>query len=155
MLNSRSYSREDGVINIGEEIASDVNLKDPATRIYYHQVKGAVTHMPDGAQITFRGGMYATQNAEVISYLDKIANKRGSLMYTKDEDRKQFELERAVTISDARVPAGSARASIGTGDDGKLVAITVDETAALERVTSGEETSKLVLKPGVKAALQQ
>lgn len=119
MLNSRNYAREDNVINIGEEIAPEVDLKSPKTRIYYHQVKGAITHMPDGAQITFRGGMYATQNEEVIKFLDKLADKRGTMIFTKKSSELTRDLELAA--ADARVPAGDAKAKLGQGDDGKLI----------------------------------
>lgn len=119
MLNSRNYAREENVINIGEEIAPEVDLKNPKTRIYYHQVKGAITHLPDGAQITFRGGMYATQNEEVIKFLDKLADKRGTMIFTKKSAELTRDLELAA--ADARVPAGDAKARLGQGDDGKLV----------------------------------
>jgi hypothetical protein len=51
MLNSQNYHRDENVIQIGETIASEVDYKDPNVKVYYHRIKGAQTHMPDGAAI--------------------------------------------------------------------------------------------------------
>lgn len=107
MLSSRNYMRDPDVINVGENIAPEPNLKDPNTKVYYHQVKGAQTHMPDGAAIQFLGGQFATANQEIIAFLDKIANKPGSQVYTKKEVAQQNLQELANLAEEARVPTGN------------------------------------------------
>ena len=106
MLTSANYVREEGVLNTGEEIAPEFDLKAPGVRVFRASVPNCRTHMPDGAEIRFYGGMFATANAEIISFLDKVANKRGSLIYTTAEDSLTQEL--AGASEDAARPAGDA-----------------------------------------------
>lgn len=119
MLNSRNYFRDANVINTGEEIAPEADLKDPETKIYYHQVKGARTHLSDGAEIVFRGGMFATANPEIKAFLDKIADKRGSMVFTKSVETAINEL--ATAAADAAAKSGDALTAIGTTADADLV----------------------------------
>ena len=108
MLNSRNYSSEDGVINVGQEIAPDLEaLKDPSARVYHHRVPGAQTHMPDGAAIVFRGGIFVTTNEEIIAFLDRIADKGGSMIYTKSDARIESEIKTAALA--AASPVGTAK----------------------------------------------
>lgn len=118
MLNSSNYIANDGALNTGEQLAPDLDLSDPDTKVYYHQVKGARTHMPDGMEISFRGGMYATKHPEVKAFLDRIADRQGSMVFTKTNAHIVKEI--AVTQSDAKAPAGVARV-LGKGDSGVLV----------------------------------
>lgn len=109
MLSSSNYAREEGVLNTGQVIApalTEKELKDPNLKVYYHQVKGAKTHMPDGAEIVFQGGMFATANEEIKHYLDRIADKRGSMVYTKTVAAILQEV--AAAAEDATLPAGDA-----------------------------------------------
>lgn len=113
MLSSRNYVRDEQVINIGESIAPEPDLKNPNTRVYYHQVKGAQTHMPDGAAIQFLGGQFATANPEIIAFLDRIANKPGTQVYTKKEVAQQQLQEFADVAEEARVPTGNIADAAG------------------------------------------
>lgn len=107
MLTSANYSRDENVINSGEEIAPEFDLKAPGVKIYRASVPNCRTHLPDGAEIRFRGGMFATANPEIIAFLDKIANRRGSLVYTTTDDMITQEL--ASASEDAAKPAGDAQ----------------------------------------------
>lgn len=95
MLNSSNYAREEGVLNVGVRINPEIDLKDPAVKVYYHQVKGARTVMPDGAEIVFWGGQFATKNKEIMEYMDKIADKPGTMIYTKSKAAIVSELQEA------------------------------------------------------------
>jgi hypothetical protein len=106
MLNSRNYVSDKEVLNAGETISPEVNLKDPNTKVYYHQVPGALTHMPDGAQIQFLGGQFATANTEIKAYLDKIADKKGSMVFTRKT--VGVTLDHAIAATDAAKPSGDA-----------------------------------------------
>lgn len=106
MLSSANYVRDEKVLNTGEQIAPDTNFKDPNVKVYYHQSKGARTHMPDGAEIIFMGGQFSTANPDIIAYLDKIADKRGTMVYTKDP--RNIIQEMAQVAEDAAAPAGDA-----------------------------------------------
>ena len=106
MLSSSNYSRDEGILNTGEQIAPEIDFKTPGLKIYYHQTKGAKTHMPDGAEIQFMGGMFATANEDIKAYLDKIADKRGTMIYTKKSDNIVMEVAQAA--ADAAAPAGNA-----------------------------------------------
>jgi hypothetical protein len=108
MLTSSNYVVEEGVLRAGEEIAPEFDLKAPGTKIYRATVHNCRTHLPDGAEIRFRGGMFATANPTIIAFLDKIANKRGSLVYTTDADAALQEM--ATAAQDAMTPAGDAGA---------------------------------------------
>jgi len=122
MLNSRNYQSDSGVLNSGEEIVSSLEeLNDPNAKTYYHQVKGAVTHLPDGAQITFSGGMFVTANPEIQAYLDKVANKRGSMVYTKNESRRQQQQEVRQAALAAMVNPGDQKGQDGVVDPTRAV----------------------------------
>jgi hypothetical protein len=51
-------------------------------KTYYHRVPGAKTHLPDGLEIQFLGGMFATKDPAIIAELDKVADKAASGIYT-------------------------------------------------------------------------
>lgn len=106
MLSSQNYTREENVLHVGEQVAPDLDLNDPAVKTYYHQVPGASTHLPDGAAIVFRGGQYSTKNPEIIVHLDKIADKQGTMVFTRTNKEVVREL-RAVALEAAK-PAGDA-----------------------------------------------
>jgi len=143
MLSSSNYSREEGVLNTGQVISpalTEKELKDPNLKIYYHQVKGAKTHMPDGAEIVFQGGMFATANEEIKFYLDKIADKRGSMVYTKSV--APILLEVAIAAEGASLPAGDA-STVDTAPSAEMI------QAVAQNQQSQSKTQLSGLKPGV------
>ena len=83
MLSSANYVRDEKVTLIGEEIGTEVDLSVPGIKIYYSRFPHVRTHLPDGAEIIFRGGMFATANPHIKEFLDKVADKPASLVYTK------------------------------------------------------------------------
>lgn len=54
-------------------------------KTYYHRIPGAQTVMPDGLQVVFAGGMFATDDPAIIHELDKVANKAASQIFTRRE----------------------------------------------------------------------
>lgn len=121
MLTSANYVREENVLNSGEEIAPEFDLKAPGVQVFFASVPNCRTHMPDGAEIRFRGGMFATANKDIIEFLSKVVNKRGSLIYTRDSDPMTAEL--ATAAEDAAKPAGDAQ-SVGSIASPEMVAAT-------------------------------
>ena len=102
MLNSSNYVREEGVLNSGEIIAAEVKVVE-GSKIYYCTVPNSITHMPDGAQITFTGGQYMTSNPDIIAFLDKIADRPTTPVYTKKD---QFSAQLANAGEDAAMRSG-------------------------------------------------
>lgn len=144
MLNSSNYQAQEDVLNSGEEIVSSLeDMNDPNYKVYYHHIKNAITHLPDGAQITFRGGMFGTANPEIQAFLDKIADKRGTMVYTRKETEARINEEIQGVALSAMVNAGDQRNENGEVDPTKKI-----DVATL--VSKGESAS--VLKPGVVSA---
>lgn len=85
MLNSANYTRDDGVLNVGETIDAEVDMSVPGMKVYYCSIANSVTHMPDGSTICFRGGQFATSNKDIQAFLDKIADKPTTPIYTKQD----------------------------------------------------------------------
>lgn len=141
MLNTSNYVSNDGVLRAGEELepAQLEDLKKPGCKVYYHRVPGAITHMPDGAQITFRGGMFATTNKDIQEYLDKIADKHQSQVFTKTADAMNAEIVQAALA--AMVNPGDQRDPQGAVDPTKTI-----DPSTLAAIP-GQTAS--VLKPGV------
>lgn len=147
MLNSRNYQSDANILNSGEEIVTSIEeLNDPNAKTYHHYVKNSVTHLPDGAQITFRGGVFVTANPEIQAFLDKIADKRGSMVFTKkdSEDKAKQEIQH-VALAAMVQPGDQGKKS----EDGTMEA---DLTKSLDPSTLVSETEKtspaLLLKPG-------
>lgn len=113
MLNSQNYVKDANILRAGEVIAPDMNLSDPNVKVYYHQTKGARTHMPDGAEIIFAGGQYSTANPDIIKFLDGIANKQGTQVTTKVPPKVSDEVANAA--QEAMEPAGNAASVIEHG----------------------------------------
>ena len=108
MLNSSNYMREAGVLQSGVSYQSDLTadiLKDPSTKIYEHQVKGAKVFMPDGAELVFAGGLFITQNPDIIRELDKIANRQGTMVTTNKAALVRLQMEFQAAADDAARPA--------------------------------------------------
>lgn len=102
MLNSSNYIREEGVINSGEVISAEVTV-EPGSKIYYCTIPNSITHLPDGAQITFTGSQFMTSNPVIIEYLDKISDKPTTPIYTKKD---QFLGQLANAAEDAAMKSG-------------------------------------------------
>jgi hypothetical protein len=135
---------EEGILNSGEELspADMETLKNPDCKVYYSRVKGSITHMPDGAQISFRGGMFATANKEVKAYLDKIADKVGSQIYTKSENQQDPEAKAAALA--AMLPAGDQKQdgvvdSTKQVDESTLKSTSDGTSAVLGKFVSGKK----------------
>lgn len=72
------------VLRVGESVASSPKaLADKNARVYHHMVHGARFIMPDGLEIQFLGGVYATTDPAEIFELDRIANKSSSMIFTQ------------------------------------------------------------------------
>lgn len=108
MLTSANYIRDEAVILSGEEIAMETDFTQPGIKIYRSSIIGCRTHLPDGAEIRFYGGVFATANPEIQAYLDKVANKRGSIIFT-DEALDQQLIAQAQAAAGAALPAGDAK----------------------------------------------
>ncbi len=67
------------------EVANSTVAGLSGGKTYYHRIPGARTTMPDGLEIVFAGGMFATSDPDIIRELDKVANKSASQIFTKRE----------------------------------------------------------------------
>lgn len=111
MLSSANYQREDGVLNAGQEVVQEISqefLNDPKTTVFYNHVPHSRFVMPDGAELKFHGGMFATQSDDIKKELNKIANKAGSLVFTLQKARDQIQEELKKVAEDARTIAADA-----------------------------------------------
>lgn len=96
------------VLRSGEQLHSDLaSLKSPDSKTYYHRVPGAKTHMPDGLEIQFLGGVFVTSDPEIKAMLDKIADSPTSQVYTKAEVREKLEAADKMISDDAAKSAGT------------------------------------------------
>lgn len=96
------------VLRSGEQVHSDLTaLKSPDSKTYYHRVPGAKTHMPDGLEIQFLGGMFVTSDPEIKAMLDKIADSPTSQVYTKAEVKLKLEAADKMISDDAAKSAGT------------------------------------------------
>lgn len=165
MLNSQSYARDPEILNVGETIASETDFKDPNVKVYYHQTKGACTHMPDGATIQFSGGQFATSNLEIKAYLDKIADKPGTQIYTKKSVAVQNIKELANIAAEASVPTGNAQKAMEEHVEAsdELVKITASSmqsatsipSTAEQAMASAELKKQGVATPQVQTAIRR
>ncbi len=96
------------VLRSGEQVHSDLAaLKSPDSKTYYHRVPGAKTHMPDGLEIQFLGGVFVTADPEIKAMLDKIADSPTSQVYTKSEVREKLEAADKMISDEAAKSAGT------------------------------------------------
>lgn len=58
-------------------------VKDSNSKTYYHRIAGARTHMPDGLEVQFLGGVFTTNDPVVIAELDRVADKLGGGIFTR------------------------------------------------------------------------
>ncbi len=107
MVNSQSMSKPE-VLRSGESIATSVEaLKDPNAKTYYHMVPGARFCMPDGLELRFMGGQFTTADPEIMSELNKVANKSTSMIYTAKNTVASITAEISAAASDAANTAGT------------------------------------------------
>ena len=94
------------VIRTGETVTSTAaGLKG---KVYYHRVPGARTHLPDGLEIVFLGGMFATEDESIIAELDKIADKASSGIFTNYAIAENLLSQERKAAADAADTAGTA-----------------------------------------------
>lgn len=87
-----SLPAQPGVLRSGERVATSVEaLKDADSKTYFSMVKGCQFIMPDGLAIQFLGGRYVTNKPAEIAELDAVANRPGSLVFTKAEAKEADE----------------------------------------------------------------
>lgn len=116
MLNSSNYVREQGVLQSGNQFGPDVSLDviaDPKTRVYRHPAPGSRFIMPDGAELIFMGGVFITNNPDIIKELDKVANKRGTQITTDDASLARMKAEIVQAAEDAARPASEGNVAGG------------------------------------------
>lgn len=79
-------------------------------KTYYHRVPGAKTHLPDGLEIQFLGGIFATSDQYIISELDKVANNPASGIFTSSEIAENLlSKERAIAADAANTVGDNAK----------------------------------------------
>ena len=124
MLSSQNYVREQGVLRSGEIFASDVDpsiLADSATKVYKHSAVGARFFMPDGASLIFLGGVFITNNPDLIKELDKVADKPGTQITTDKIALERLRREVALAAEDAARPAAEGNVITDTRTGEKTV----------------------------------
>lgn len=145
MLNSQNYFCDEKVIQVGEMIASEIDYKDPNVKVYYHRIKGAQTHMPDGAGIRFVGGMFATSNKQIKEFLDKIADKPGTQVYTKQAVSREFDLQLAKLADEASQPTGNVEDNLGKGVATQEMMLAVDANLQSQSTIGSEAEQALAI----------
>lgn len=142
MLNSQNYVKDVGVIRSGEVIASDVNLKDPDVKTFYHQVAGACTFLPDGSQLTFVGGQYSTKNPDILAHLNAIVDKQGTLVYSR-KPGSPIPKEALDVAAEVAEPAGNA------AELGKVHATPQMKAAIVAQVNADKPTAAKAVDPAL------
>lgn len=67
------------VLRSGERLATTLAAAaSEGHKTYYHRVAGAKTHLPDGLEIQFLGGVFMTADPQIQAHLDAVANRPGS-----------------------------------------------------------------------------
>jgi hypothetical protein len=145
MLNSQNYVKNDQIIRSGEIIAADSNLKDPAMRVYYHQVPGACTFMSDGAQIVFTGGQFSTKNEEIIKYMDSIVDRVGTLVYSRKPGSPISKEETNLALEVAE-PAGNSASNTGAVIASPAVADNMAKQILASKATAASAVSPELVK---------
>lgn len=125
MLSTANYALDENIKRSGEELAPDLaELGKPGCKVYFHRVAGAITHMPDGAQISFRGGMFCTTNRDVQAFLDAIVDKPTSQVYTDKKALLMMNDESRSAALAAMVNPGDQKNAQGETDSTKKVNLT-------------------------------
>ena len=81
--------------------ASPAVIKSKPVKTYHHMVRGATFMMPDGLEVQFLGGQFVTADEDIISELDKVANRPASMIYTKAEVVAEVQALTAAAAKDA------------------------------------------------------
>lgn len=76
----------DSVLHVGVVVESTIGSADPNMVIYTCTIPGSATHMPDGREIRFRGGVFGTSDPEVIKFLDGLARSPAAPVYRQAQD---------------------------------------------------------------------
>ena len=64
-------------------------------------VRGAKFIMPDGLEVQFLGGVFTTADTDIMTELDKVANRPASMIYTKTEVVDELNALTAKAAADA------------------------------------------------------
>ena len=97
------------VLRTGEKLASTADaVKDTNSKTYYHRIAGARTHMPDGLEVQFLGGVFTTNDPVVIAELDRVADKLGSGIFTRREGVQALKQLENTAATEAADTAGKA-----------------------------------------------
>lgn len=107
MLNSSNYVADPAILRPGEVVTADFDLSDPEVKTFYHQVPGAITHLPDGSTLQFLGGQYSTKNPDILRHLEAIADKVGTMVFTKSNKHIAAEIKRSAL--EASLPVAEQR----------------------------------------------
>lgn len=106
LATANAQAAQTPVIRTGETITSTAaGLKG---KVYYHRVPGARTHMSDGLEIVFLGGMFATEDESIIAELDKIADKASSGIFTSSAIAENLLSQERKAAADAADTAGTS-----------------------------------------------
>ncbi len=102
-----------GILRSGERVATSVeSLSDANSKTYFSMVKGSQFVMPNGLAIQFLGGRYVTNKPDEIAELDAVANRAGSLVFTKSEAK----------IADEALAHKAAGETVGSdGQTGEII----------------------------------
>lgn len=108
-VNSQSQAT---VLRSGETVSSSRNaIASKNAKVYHHMVPGARFVMPDGLEVRFLGGVFATEDAAIIAELDKVCNKPTSQIYTKTEAKEAAEALQKLAAEDASKQQGTVAPS--------------------------------------------
>lgn len=83
-------------------IADPEKLQSASVKTYYHAIPGARFIMPNGAVIVFSGGVFATDQREIIRQLDAVANQPASMITTSLAKREVVTALNELAAQDAR-----------------------------------------------------
>lgn len=98
-VNSQSQAQ---VLRSGETVTStQAAISNPNAKTFHHMVPGARFIMPSGLEVRFLGGVFVTDDKEIIEELDKIANEPTSQIYTKAEAKEAAEALQKLSAEDA------------------------------------------------------
>ena len=81
--------------------ATPAVMKTQKVKTYHHMVKGAKFMMSDGLEVQFLGGVFTTADPDIMSELDKVANRPASMIYTKAEVVAEVQALTAAAAKDA------------------------------------------------------
>lgn len=110
-LQNLGPQQEAQVLRSGEVLATTAAaLKDPKAKLYRHMIPGANFMMPDGLELKFLGGQFATSDPEIIRQLDAVANKTASMIYTEVAVAENIKQGQKSAAEEAGATAGKTAA---------------------------------------------